>query len=355
MKQINLMEICQPIGSFYMGKMLAKNLIEVKVVNRLQEGKGVQRLLKNGRVRAISLFCKDPDATFPTPIILSVKSSDMKKIADQNGIEVFEYDENVAFAEILDGQHRIEGIKKSKLTDIEVPVIIMFDLSEEQKAYIFSTINGNQERVNQSVIYELFGLFKTRSAYKTCHEIARALNSDSKSPFYRRLKMLEKREYATETISQNTFVTSLCRLITNTPQEDAIALKQGKDININEKLAFSKYFKSGDDAVILKILLNYFNAAKNVFPEEWDNTDEYILTKTVGFSGLMDALNKIIPVGEKEGDLSEKFFRSIFEKYKNFLEENGLRLTSEDFQSSGAVKARISGDICEIAYAIFDK
>lgn len=348
-KTIALIEIKQPIGSFYFGKMMAEDLIQIKTVKRVQEGSGVQRLLKTDRVKAVSLFCEDPDATFPTPIILSVKSADMELVDTNDYVSVFSYDNTMSIAEILDGQHRVEGIERSALKEIELPIVVMFDLTEEQKAYVFSTINGTQERVNPSVIYELFKLSTGRSPLKTCHEIARALNADQHSPCFRRLKMLEKREFVTETISQNTFVKCLCSLITSTPQKDAIEIKKGNDVCVNENLAFSIYFKEKQDAVILKILLNYFNAVNNVFNDEWNDPKRYILSKTVGFSALMEALNKLVPLGEKHGTLNYAFFESILIKFKDILNERGLQLTSECFSSSGADRSKLTNLILESA------
>ena len=53
--------------------------------------------------------------------------------------------------------------------DFDIPVVVMFNLKEEQKAYVFSTINGNQVKVNRSLIYDLFDLSESHSPYKTCH------------------------------------------------------------------------------------------------------------------------------------------------------------------------------------------
>ena len=88
-------------------------------------------------------------------------------------ITCFEYDETKCFAEILDGQHRMAGIRESGDFDYELPVIIMFSLREEQKGYVFSTINGNQAKVDRSLIYDLFDLNETPSPYKTCHHRCR--------------------------------------------------------------------------------------------------------------------------------------------------------------------------------------
>ena len=356
MKELMLMAVSQPIGTFYMGKMSASDIIKIKAVKRLQEGMGVQRLLKNDRVKSIALFCQDPDATFPTPVILSIRSEDVEIIKSDSEILKIRYNEENKIAEILDGQHRVEGIERSDSWDFELPVIIMFDLTEAQKAYVFSTINGTQERVNPSLIYELFELSPDRSPYKTCHEIARALNSDPQSPFFRRLKMLEKREYSTETISQNTFVKNLCKLITNTPKEDAIKLKRGEYVEPNKNLAFSKYFYAGadKDAIILKILINYFSAAREIFSTEWDSPSDCILTKTVGFSALMDALNTIVPMGESAGTLSQVYFEGIFLEFRNLLISNNLQLTSDYFSSSGADKSELAKLLIEAARDVAD-
>lgn len=70
----------------------------------------------------------------------------------------------------------------------------MFDLTDEEKAYVFSIINSKQTRVNPSIVYDLFSLAERRSPQKTCHEIARGINSNPDSPFYKKLKMLGKRK-----------------------------------------------------------------------------------------------------------------------------------------------------------------
>lgn len=95
-------------------------------------------------------------------------------------------------------------------------------------------------------------------------------------------------------------------------------------------------------AIILKILINYFTAARNIFSAEWDDPSNYILTKTVGFSALMDALNTIIPMGEAAGTLSQAYFERIFIGFRELLMSNNLQLTSDHFSSSGADKSKLA-------------
>ena len=135
--------------------------------------------------------------------------------------------------------------------------------------------------------------------------------------------MLEKKNHSTETISQSTFVTNLCELISNNPQEDHIQIKRNKPLKYsddNGKLVFRKFFAGDRDDIILRILTNYFNAASTVFATEWNDPHNYILTKSVGFEGLISALRVLVPCGEQQGDLSESHFELVFIELKKMLE-----------------------------------
>ena len=205
-KEIKVIEITQPIGTFFIGKIDSSDLIKSSYVRPRGDNEGIQRQTSIKREMEIESYCKDPDATFPTPIILSVDSSFCKL---KNNGTLIEYEDDKYIFEIIDGQHRVGGIKRASISygfSCELLVVLMFDLTEEEKAYVFSTINSNQAKVDKSLIYDLFELSTKRSPLKTCHYIARIMNSKNTYPFYQRLKMLGKRENGLNTLSQGTFV-----------------------------------------------------------------------------------------------------------------------------------------------------
>ena len=74
MIEIPYIEVNQPIGSFYITKMLANELVElVNVTPRSANNpEAIQRIESKKRIKEISDYCSDPDATFPTPIIVSI-------------------------------------------------------------------------------------------------------------------------------------------------------------------------------------------------------------------------------------------------------------------------------------------
>ena len=137
-------------------------------------------------------------------------------------------------------------------------------------------------------------------------------------------------------------MTNLCQLISAKPQEDEIALKKHEKLDDNPKYVFRKYFVRRKDEVILKILQNYFGAAAEVFNDEWENPKNYILTKSVGFEGLISALSQLVPKGEAKGDLSKQRFVLIFEQLKLMLKKENMQLTSKYFSSSSQDAKRLS-------------
>ena len=339
-------EIEQPIGTFYMSTINAEVLAQIVSIQRRNEKnkyylfgnnslpkdeEGVQRKQSKERVESISKYCQDPDATFPTPIIISIYRDK-------------EYD---TIGDVIDGQHRLLGIMKSKrAVDFNLPVVLMFNLTMEEKAYVFSIINSTQTKVSMSLIYDLFDLSKTRSFQKTAHEIARSLNKMNNSPFFNRLKMLGKKDdnqyYAT--LSQGTFVTQLLSLMTKDPNGERSAMKRNKPLPKDEHLPLRQYFLEGKDDIILKIILNYFSALKVIFLEEWKNPDRNILWKTTGFGGVIKAFPKIYKYGIVENDLSQSFFEKIFTSFKEYMQVNNKDFTSKFYSGGGE---QLQGKLCQ--------
>lgn len=232
--KIPYIEVEQPIGTFYLSAINAKDLVDIVDIRRrvsdnnymslfdrfqVLEEQGVQRQQSKERVNKIKNYCSDPDATFPTPIIISVYSHIRYK-DDERSFE-FELKDGDKIGDVIDGQHRLLGISASDYcANFMLPVVLMFNLNTEEKAYVFSIINSTQTKVSMSLIYDLFDLSTKRSPQKVAHEIARAMNKMDVSPFHNRLKMLGKKEQNQyfAVLSQGTFVSKLLTLISKDPE-----------------------------------------------------------------------------------------------------------------------------------------
>lgn len=357
MEKLNLIEVEQPIGTFYLGKIDSKILVNYSRVNPRDKDNGIQRQYSIKRVKEIANYCKDPDATFPTPIIVSIttekildeintvdfseekvedikksiiRSELIKKTNDGISIDLSGLKTGQKVFEIIDGQHRVLGIEEAQNFSCQLVVVLMIDLTEEEKAYIFSTINSNQTKVDKSLIYDLFDLSKTRSPFKTAHYIARNMNTETNSPFKNKLKMLGKKEYQESTLSQGTFVFGILKLISKDPKDDTIKLKNNEPLQNYPKYPLRSLFINEQDHLILKILTDYFNAVKEVFPEEWKNNTS-VLTKTTGYLGLIILFKELLEIGLHKNDISFNFFWNVFIKIKKGLDKEGLSLNSSDF------------------------
>lgn len=335
---LDYIEIKQPIGIFYLCSIPAGQLLKmVNVIRRSQQSDGVQRDPSEDRIKKIGEYCSDPDAIFPTPIVVSVYSN-ASVLVDELKHKIIVENEDAIIGDVIDGQHRLWGIERSSYVDsFMLPVVLMFDLTTEQKAYVFSTINSNQVKVSPSLIYDLFDVSKVRSPYKTVHQIARVMNNAEESPFHNRLKMLGKKEANQDnaTLSQGTFAKSVLKLISRTPDDDARRIKRGESLLVDEKCPLREYFIEDKDEVITKILLNCYGALKDVFHNEWKEPKSNILWKTTGFSAVIYSLPSLIRKGRREKVLTKEFFTLCFTAFKQHLEAENVTLTSKHFPGGG--------------------
>ncbi|MBK8401305.1 MAG: DGQHR domain-containing protein [Propionivibrio sp.] len=365
------LRLAQPIGDMYLTAIPARDLVN-RVQNRPRTStngtsEDIQRVFSTKRIGQIADFTEDPDATFPTPIILAADSSVVQAVSISLAMErglaggdlsseqirtqaasafssssayLITLPDSGIFADVLDGQHRLLGLQRSRnLEKFELPVVIMFDLDPGDKAYVFSIINSKQTPVPSSLIYDLFDLSNARSPRKTCHEIAQVLNRDENSPFYKRLKMLGRKEEhhgQDVMLSQGTFAARLVELLSSDPDRDARMEKaDSQQLSEEPGRPLRKYYLRKDDDSITKILLNYFNAVRRTFPREWDDSaGNYIIRKSVGYTALIKVLREILPIAQAEKKLTEDAFFDKFQVFKNNL---GLRqLTGKEFPGSDA-------------------
>jgi DGQHR domain-containing protein len=356
------LEVKQPIGSFYLTKLTWGDLLAIaaadirKIEDETSHGDsfdsylGIQRGVEEPRVKEIAQYVTTFDATFPTSIILAIPSKEYrfkgKKIDLQDtlkldSLEGYEEVDNImvtdnelrirrsgAVASVLDGQHRIEGIRRAygngnteKVFDLNVTIFV--DLDIDDQAQIFSVINKAQTKVNKSLVYDLYEYARSRSPQKTSHDIVRALNRMEKSPFYKKIKILGKVvNKETETIAQAIFVELIMGYISANPMTDRDDIKKKRKISRDydrNKYIFRDYFLDENDVAISKILWNYFTAVSTLWPKSWGESENgNILNKTTGIIALMRYLRHVYNA-EKLGP------ETTIDDYMKYLKESGLQ------------------------------
>jgi DGQHR domain-containing protein len=372
---IQVIQVSQPIGNYYMGVLGAEDLVKISFadVRRIEERDvekylGIQRPLDKARVKKIKKYIEAPDASFPTGIILAIdqKCTEfddsgnlilrpfISDTDDEPSIEVNR------IAKILDGQHRIAAFVNDNWEfdnllwerigcSFELNVIVFIGIDIDEQANIFATVNLAQTKVNKSLVYDLEGLSKTRSPFRTCHQIAVALDSaDERSPLFKRIKRLgvktKGREFA-EPLTQAVFVETLVKLISLDPFEDRTVFLKGKRPKMPyleelHKHPFRKLFLVEKDNEIALILFNYFSAIRNTWPNAWDGIDVQgnILPRSNAFKAFMRFLKQAY-LDLVQNEIGKIPSMREFEKIFSTIEASDSDFTSGNFKPGSGGEA----------------
>jgi DGQHR domain-containing protein len=328
----------QPLGIFFVASIDSTILREITYSDiRKMTGEreidtylGIQREVDPKRVKDINKYVNTVDACFPTSVILAVQEECAEFDSEHNTLTLRSFhddDDNpvvnrLEIAKVLDGQHRIEGLKEFRSGVFQVNVSIFVDMDVANQAYLFSTVNLAQTKVKKSLVYDLFEYSRSRSPQKSSHNIAVALDQLPSSPFYRRIKRLGSATPGRhgETLTQAAFVEAVMELMSTDPVADRDLYQRGKrppkatSIELR-RLIFRNLFIDEEDTKIADILLAYFSAAKKKWPVAWDNpATGYMLGKTNGFRSLMRLLRPAyLHVASSIGEVpsTEAFFRLL--------------------------------------------
>ena len=185
---IKCIEAVQPIGTFYIGVMNWKDLCSIAWadIRRIKKEEkhemeayfGMQRELAPARVKEISRYVNNIDATFPSSVILAINSNepdadDSEKTIvnlyfspDRSEMKIRK-DEKIAH--IIDGQHRVMGLregfgsKENNPPTFQFNLTIFVDMDLDDQSMVFATINKAQTKVNNSLVYDLYDFAKTKA------------------------------------------------------------------------------------------------------------------------------------------------------------------------------------------------
>ena len=338
--EFSCLRVVQPIGDLYLASVPHKSLIQMThfdVRRVLQEKRdverylGIQRPLNNKRVKALQQYVNFYDASFPTAIIVAVEERFASYDEERQMIRLSNVprDEETPtipirnIARVLDGQHRIAGLREFEGDEFELPVTIFVGADIADQAHIFATVNLEQNKVNKSLAYDLYSLATSRSPQKTCHSIAVVLDQDHESALYRRIKRLGVATAGRgfQPISQATFVESVLRYISDEPKADRDRLLRHKKLEYTGEEDFSRFpfrnlFVDEQDLEIVEVLFNYFNSIKARWPIAWGNPDRgNMLNRTNGFKAFMRLYQHLCEIsGIRSGTVPREFMDEFMHK-----------------------------------------
>lgn len=286
-QQPSFVEVKQGGRKFILTKLPASVVTKISyaaVRGRSTEEGAIQRVLNQSRISGIKDFTL-AGGDYPNAIVLNWVN-DNNPISRASGKLTF-MDERES-AQIIDGQHRVAGIKaaieeRPAIGKLELPVVIYEKLSTKECADIFLAINEEQKPAPRSLVFDLFGIASADlvdAAAVRARDIATYLNQDEKSPYRGEIKF-PGHKTRKGGIALSTAVTAIKPLV-----EDKGAFEQ---IDIHE-LETQR-----------QIIVNVFSAIQQKYGAEWESKTNAFMY-AAGFMGAIEFLRlKLIPYCNLQG------------------------------------------------------
>ncbi|MCG7402009.1 MULTISPECIES: DGQHR domain-containing protein [Caballeronia] len=309
-QQPSFIEVKQGGRKFILTKLPASVVTKISyaaVRGQSSEEGAIQRMLNQSRISGIKDFTL-AGGDYPNAIVLNWVN-DKNPIARANGKLTFA-DERQS-AQIIDGQHRIAGIRaaieeRADIGKLELPVVIYEKLSTKECADIFLAINEEQKPAPRSLVFDLFGIASADlvdAAAVRARDIATFLNQDGTSPYQDEIKF-PGHKTRKGGIALSTAVSAIKPLV-----EDKGALEQ---IDIHEL------------EIQRQIIVNVFSAIQQKYGPEWDSKTNAFMY-AAGFMGALEFLRlKLVPYCNLQGSFEvETIAKSLdLSKESLILQEN---------------------------------
>jgi DGQHR domain-containing protein len=237
--------------------------------------KGLQRVTESSRLKEIADYLNSGErAILPNNIILNLKPEvTVEENGDGTVTLVFPEDEG-DFGFVVDGQHRLFSFsddyrEMASTANFELPVVALYNATEEMVGQTFVEINVNQKPVNKDLLTQMKAILGLLDAdyENTAIELIHALDEDKQSP--------------------------LCNRILRFPKE------RNKWIKVNQVFPIAVGFllpggclHSKANAERKRIVIAYLQAVKLSFPDAWADSDDeaYSLLQTAGLQIMLGIL-----------------------------------------------------------------
>jgi DGQHR domain-containing protein len=360
MKTIDLKveKVKQPIGEFYITQIDSKKLYSMAKADIMRISnsedtiyEGIQRELDFKKVEKIENYLRSKEATFPNSIILNLNKNYLIELND----EIMKIHINENTFSIIDGQHRLEGLRNYE-HEFGLSCSIFIGLSNHEQSRIFVTINSEQTKVNSSVsVYQEYE-DKLYTPRKFAAELAVAFAMDKESKWFELIKLRGVKDEISErgTLSLSAFYRPILNLIYS--DDDYYEIRSFLQDNNNSlievnnhfhyslkyensnKYIFWELYTENNKKLLYKILNNYFDSFAEVLSKDWnhDNNNNSILKKTTGYNAMMMLFKDLYLIGYKNGTLTKEFFMTYIEK----LRDLDGKVNSSNFEASGLQSAR---------------
>jgi len=241
---------------------------------------GYQRMPVESRFKKIARYVTGkeghPKPVLPQAVVLNARPEDSKKlrfVGSDDGVGTLEIPPDVLLWEV-DGQHRLGGLRYAmsenpQLADYPIPVVITEGLPRLDEAVLFFVINTTQKRVPT--------------------DLAQRLIEQQMGDEDLRLQIVaEGKDWIPK-------ATRIVDALVNTPghpwsgkigipgiKVPGILIKQVSFVTSLKPVLNSGLYASVPPDDVAQLLIRFWQALREVYPDAFDSPDEYVIQKTVG-------------------------------------------------------------------------
>ena len=252
-------------------------IVQIADISRVERDdsdslKGFQRPEIRNHVKGIVEYLNQGTVLFPNSIILAMspavrftssrgpKPTGDQEVAVSGTLTIPIYEEGERIAWIVDGQQRSLALAHAGNPNIPVPVVafVSDDLAVQREQFILvNKAKPLPTRLINELLPETRGILLPRelSTRKVPSELCNLLNRDTNSPFFKLIKRISDKGSPTAVVNDTAVIT----MIRNSIQNPLGALAPYKG-SIREGAEVESMYK---------ILLTFWSAARDVFPEAW--------------------------------------------------------------------------------------
>ena len=267
-----------------------------------------QRLLKRSKMRKIHGYLQESGGYFPNNVIVTttedigLTKEDPSKFVLHGTLKL---PNKPAYIEIIDGQHRLYGYAKiPNKSKHHIPVTVIKDLSDKEKANLFIIINKNQTPVPSYLLWDLYSYVDPESVRGQISTFVKDMN---KEPPFRNLVKLPRTRSTRAYLS----FASICFVL-----NDGIFKKFGSEENFDQAVR------------------SFFGAIRKgpLLGDDWTRSIDRkgrrgFLGTNVGISVQFKLLNKVlektgVPDNDEIKEWKKGLKKWIVKPLKKYLEKN---------------------------------
>jgi len=298
----------------YLFKMSSALLREITFVTpRSEENPDeLQRVYSESRAKEIGAWIKEENSLLPNAIVVDFKDDvKIEPTANPDIVTITIPDpsdtENPKIAYILDGQHRVKGFEFSDGVEFDLAVIAVHNVSDSVRGKIFIDINSKQVKVDERLLLDLMAGTKSLAQDDDrVYQVIKGLDSNTDSPLHGKIQFLPEQK--------NKWVknTNLFK-------------------NLKPHISTGGVLYNKTTAQQTEILSSYFGAFKTVFPDQWDDSENYVLTRNQGIELMCGIFREV----KHRCDLYERqsYTRNAFVNQVRVLKGKTLEITLEGKQT----------------------